>query len=116
MSSEQQTPGVTKRSKTYYVLVCSACGKEVEVSKDSKATTCYACDSKAAYDRAVSNLAFLVGAEVIEVKPWSQGHLTDCWHLSSIRAKTSEGRILEFESGGWDEHYITWDDYEEDIV
>ncbi len=105
------TKKITKR-RTYYVQTCSDCGNEFEVSKDDKDTVCYVCATKRAYDKALADGQFLIGAEIISLIPRYSGHRTDIYELDSLRVRTKEGKVIEFAAAGWDERYIDWDEIE----
>ena len=96
-----------KRSyETYYVLPCSKCGCEVRVKEDNTIPVmCWDCARDSDYDKAKEELAFMVGAIVIDVEPYSG----DSYELSTIRIQTKDGKIIEFEAEGWEERYIGWE-------
>ena len=61
--------------------------------------------SEARDDKAKKELAFMVGATVIDVEP----HDNSSYELSTIRIQTKDGKIIEFEAEGWEERYIGWE-------
>lgn len=100
-------PRPVTQTSTVYMQTCSVCHNEFSVSEDSQNTTCYDCKTHAAYDRALNEGSFLIGAELIAFEPKPTGHYTNYSELSSIKVKTKDGRIIQFEADGWDERYIS---------
>ena len=98
------------RRDVIYVQKCSLCGEDVKVSKDStEPVTCYDCDVKSAYERALSEGQFLIGAEIVGFELMSE----DIDELSSLKVRTKDGKVIEFTAGGWDERYIEWEEIKE---
>ncbi len=103
-----------RKTETIYLQKCDTCGKEFEVSKDSQEITCYECRSKAAMEKAQGEAdATLVGAVIVSVELKGYGTSTDSSELTSLKAKTKEGKLIEFEAEGWDERYIGWGEVEQ---
>lgn len=107
-------PRKVTETTTQYVQTCAVCSEDFHVSKDSKETVCYRCETEAAYAKALAAGQFLIGAEIIELEPKPCGHLTAFDKLIYIKVRTKDGKIIEFEGGGWDERYIEWEEVEDE--
>ena len=94
----------------YYVIICDVCGNEIEVNKDSDATTCYTCRTKKARKEAKKKLSFLIGAKIINVEPCDNGCCTDTEELDKVEVETNIGKRITFSIGGYNERYISWDE------
>jgi len=98
------------REGTYYVNKCISCGSDFEVAKDSTTETCYKCQTEEAILRSKEKLAFFIDAKIINIEPEVMGHLTASDEIESIEVETTDGKRILFRVGGYDEHYIEWDE------
>ena len=105
-----KTPKKIIKKNIVYVQTCSTCKREFQVSECSKEEICYDCKTENAVNKALENCQFLIGAEIIEIKPSDNGHLTSYYEIDLIKVRTKDGRIIEFEADGWEDRYISWEE------
>lgn len=99
-----------ERKSAYYVIICDTCGEETEVNKYSNETTCYACRTKKAIEKAKKNLSFLIGARIVNIEPCDNGCCTNIGEIDSIKVETNTGKRITFSVGDWNEYYIEWNE------
>jgi len=98
------------REEIYYVNICTNCGSEFRVAKDSTTEICYNCQTEEAILRAKEKLAFLMDAKIINIEPAEMGHSISPDEIENIEVKTVDGKCVILRIGGYDEHYIEWDE------
>ena len=94
----------------YYVNICENCGNEFRVSKNSTVELCYNCQTEDAIRRAKEKLAFLIDAKIINVEPVEKGHCTGSHEIENIEVESIEGKRILFRIGGYNEHYIAYEE------
>lgn len=90
---------------TYWVMGCTECGREFEVVPSNPEKTCPLCRDKAAVDKAIKAIEWMVGAEVTKVELCG----ADEDELERVLLRAKDGSIFELTAEGWDERYIGWD-------
>ena len=90
---------------TYWVMDCAECGREFEVVPSNPEKTCPLCRDKAAVNKAMKAIEWMIGAKVLEVKPMGG----DEDELDFVRLQAEDGRIFDLTAGGWEERYIEWE-------
>lgn len=104
-------PTEKQRTKKYYVTICTTCGKEFEVPKDSSRDICDRCEDKQRMEKATKWLAFLIGAKITSVTPCDSSYFD---HIIEIRIETAEGKEMVITAEGWtDNRYMVVEDFEE---
>lgn len=80
------------REVEYYVMICDVCGKEIEVHKESKMTTCYGCREKVRLEERQTKLDDMF----CECKIISINRYHDEYRIESFIVQNEEGKQFKF--------------------